>query len=307
MQKIRSILKIGNSGAELCDNYGSSVGVTLELMLGTAYLLEFELRRDAAGESAVLPDYSAEELNAASCYCAFDFSCQNSDDPPLLITTGVKMQTDASGKTVFSVPLLNSATERITSVLKSRMETELFCELGGFDSSGKPVFAWQFTVTLRSRIYLGGGNESVAGDPEYYTAVQVEAIVSGLSAEIARVGNETSGLSAEIARVGNETYGLSAEIARVGNETSGLSAEIARVGNETSGLSAEIARVGNETSGLSAEIARVEAMIPEEKEVTAAALAVNDSADYFTGETVEAVLQEIGSRLDGVEDILGGI
>ena len=214
-------------------------------------MLEFELRRDAAGESAVLPDYSAEELNAASCYCAFDFSCQNSDDPPLLITTGVKMQTDASGKTVFSVPLLNSATERITSALKSRMETELFCELGGFDSSGKPVFAWQFTVTLRSRIYLGGGNESVAGDPEYYTAVQVEAIVSGLSAEIARVGNETSGLSAEIARV--------------------------------------------------------EAMIPEEKEVTAAALAVNDNADYFTGKTVEAVLQEIGSRLDGMEDILGWI
>lgn len=58
MQKIRSILKIGNSGAELCDNYGFFIGVTLELMLGTAYLLKFELLRDAAGESAVLPrDY----------------------------------------------------------------------------------------------------------------------------------------------------------------------------------------------------------------------------------------------------------
>lgn len=58
MQKIRSILKIGNSGAKLCDNYSFSAGVTLELMLGTAYLLEFELLRYASGGSAVLPrDY----------------------------------------------------------------------------------------------------------------------------------------------------------------------------------------------------------------------------------------------------------
>ena len=31
MQKIRSILKITNSGAALCDNYGSTAGIGLEL------------------------------------------------------------------------------------------------------------------------------------------------------------------------------------------------------------------------------------------------------------------------------------
>ena len=73
MQKLRSILKIGNAGAALCDPYGSTSGITLEMMLGTGCVLEFELRREVSGESAVLPDYDPAALNAASLYCALDF------------------------------------------------------------------------------------------------------------------------------------------------------------------------------------------------------------------------------------------
>ena len=46
MQKIRSILKITNSGAALSDIYGSTAGIGLELMLGTGCLLEFELHQE---------------------------------------------------------------------------------------------------------------------------------------------------------------------------------------------------------------------------------------------------------------------
>ena len=82
MQKIRSILKIGASGTELCDSYGSSTGVTLEIMNGTSYILEFELRSESAGESAVLADYPAGSLQSAVCYFGLDISCANRSDPP---------------------------------------------------------------------------------------------------------------------------------------------------------------------------------------------------------------------------------
>lgn len=184
MQKIRSILKITNSGAALCDNYGSTAGISLELMLGTSCVLEFELRGESSGSSAVLPDYPAEQLAAASYYCALDFSCFNSDDPPLLIFTGVSIAADAAGHTVFSVPVNNSAVERIVSVMKERMTAELYCELGGYDAEGNSVFAWQFKVTMRSRVYLGAdnGNESIVPDPAYYTAIQIDAMLAGLTA-----------------------------------------------------------------------------------------------------------------------------
>lgn len=225
MQKIRSILKITNSGAALCDNYGSTAGIGLELMLGTSCMLEFELRGESSGSSAVLPDYPVTHLAAASYYCALDFSCFNSDDPPLLIFTGVGVAADEVGHTVFTVPVNNSAVDRIVSVMKERMSTELYCELGGYDSEGNSVFAWQFKLTMRSRVYLGAdnGNESIAPDPAYYTAVQIDAMLAGLSQS---PGGD---------------------------------------------------------------------------------IAVEDAGDYFEGENVEAVLQEIGGQLDGIAEILEGI
>lgn len=183
MQKIRSILKITNSGAALCDNYGSTAGIGLELMLGTSCLLEFELRGESSGSSAVLPDYPAAQLSAASYYCALDFNCFNSDDPPLLIFSGVTVASDADGHTVFSVPVNNSAVDRIVAVMKDQMTAELYCELGGYDVDGNSVFAWQFKLTIRSRVYLGAdnGNESIVPDPAYYTAVQIDAMLAGVT------------------------------------------------------------------------------------------------------------------------------
>ena len=225
MQKIRSILKIGSSGAALCDPYGSEAGISLELMLGTGGVLEFELRSEVVEDSAVLPDFPMEDISAAGYYFALDARCANSNDPPLLIFTGVSVAADEAGRTVFTVPVNNSAVDRIVSVMKERMSTELYCELGGYDSEGNSVFAWQFKLTMRSRVYLGAdnGNESIAPDPAYYTAVQIDAMLAGLSQS---PGGD---------------------------------------------------------------------------------IAVKDAGDYFEGENVEAVLQEIGGQLDGIAEILEGI
>jgi hypothetical protein len=229
MQKIRSILKIGNSGASLCDIYGAAAGVSLELMASTACLLEFELHIPASGEDARLPDYPADELKNYTCYCALDFSCTNRDDPPLLIFSGISVKTDENGRTVFSVPMPNGCGSVVSDALKGQSRLELFCELGGFDGEGNPVFAWQFPVTVRSRVYLGNGNESVPEDPVYFTAVQIQAIAAESERKIENISPDTDELP------------------------------------------------------------------------------VIDAGNFFTGQNVEDVLQEIGSQLAGMDEILGGI
>ena len=234
MQKIRSFLKISNGGVTLCDNFGSDVGVNIELMLGTGALMEFELHGEPVGESAVLPDYPLENLDFAAGYCAFDLKCTNSDDPPLLIVNGITLSRDSDGRTIFTVPVANNATDRIVEALGKESEIQLLCELGGFDRDGMPLFAWQFPVTLRNRVYRGNGNESIVDDPTYFTAVQVQAIAAALEKKIEELSNTSS----------------------------------------------------------------------NEEKVTAGTLTIVDNGNWFAGEDVEAVLQEIGSQLDGAGKIL---
>ena len=184
MQKIRSVLKIGSTGVALCDTFGSSAGAGLELMLGTGALLEFELRGEAVGESAALPDYPLEELANLACYFALDFECVNSSTPPLLILDGITVRRDDNGRTVLAIPLVNNAAENILNALKERNTVEFVCEIGGVDGSGNYAFAWQFPLTVRSRVYIGDGNPSLPPQVLYYTADQINGIIAGLEGKI---------------------------------------------------------------------------------------------------------------------------
>jgi hypothetical protein len=231
MQKIRSFLKISNSGAVLCDDFGSDTGITLEFTLGTGILLEFELHTTAVGESAQLPDYPSDELDFAAGYCAFDLACNNNEYPPLLISSGVTLQKDPAGHSVFTVPLNNSATSGITAAMKGKSQLELLCELGGFNADGNPVFAWQFPVILHNRVYRGSGGDSVIDDPAYFTAVQIQAIAAGLEEKISAISDS-------------------------------------------------------------------------HENVTAQTLKITDSGNWFSGESVEDALQEIGGTLAGVDNLL---
>ena len=178
MQTIRNILKIGTSGATLSDEFGSGTGVELELMLGTEVTLEFDLRRDAGTSSTALPAYPAAELTAGAYYCAFDLECRGSDAPLLLQISGITLTQDGSGHTVFTVPAVNTAAEAMVSALSGQSSGTMFCEIGGLDTRGTAIFAWHFPVTVRNRVFSGSGTPAVAGDPAYYTAVQVEAAIS---------------------------------------------------------------------------------------------------------------------------------
>ena len=177
MQTIQNILKISPSGAVLSDRYGSSSGVSLEITLGTATALEFDLREDLIGDDNSLQSYPLEKLRSGAYYCAFDTACNFSDSPLLLQISGTALFS-SSGRTVFAVEIPDTAVEKMVSALAGKASTEMFCEIGGINSDGKANFAWHFPVTVSNRVFSGSGSSSVAGDPAYYTAVQVEAVVS---------------------------------------------------------------------------------------------------------------------------------
>lgn len=178
MQTIKNILKITPAGAVLSDEYGSTSGISLEIMLGTGLQLEFELHRDTPTGDGALPDYPLEEISAGAYYCAIDQNCLYSDAPLLLQYDGITLTRDAANHTVFTVPIPNTAVEKLCQAMTGKTSCPMFCEIGGFNSDGTAVFAWQFDITIRNRVYSGGGTASVAGMPDYYTAVQVEAALS---------------------------------------------------------------------------------------------------------------------------------
>ena len=180
MQIIRNILQITPSGANLTDIYGSETGVELSMQLGTAVKLEFELHGEQSEEnsSAFLPDYPIEDLNSTAYYFALDLNCANTDSPVLLNFTGVSLSVDSNGKSVMSVVIPNTAVEQMVAAMKSKTSQSFFAELGGIAEDGTANFAWQFKITMQSRVYLGSeGENTPVNDPEYYTALQVEAVI----------------------------------------------------------------------------------------------------------------------------------
>ncbi len=177
MQTIQNILKIAPSGAVLSDQYGSTTGISLEIMLGTAVSLEFDLREESAADNTVLAMYPLEKLISGAYYCAFDTACKYSDSPLLLQISGITL-TSGNGKTVFAVNIPDTAVEKMITALAGRESLQMFCEIGGISPEGKANFAWHFPVTVRNRVFSGNGEATVAGDPEYYTSVQVEAAIS---------------------------------------------------------------------------------------------------------------------------------
>lgn len=177
MHTIQNILKISPAGAVLSDQYGSTAGISLEIMLGTAVTLEFDLRQENNDSSNILPSYPADKLLSGAYYCAFDTSCNYSASPLLLQFSGTSL-IPANDRTIFSVTIPDSAVEKMISALAGRESLLMLCEIGGISTGGKADFAWHFPVTIRNRVFSGNGTPTVAGDPEYYTAVQVEAAIS---------------------------------------------------------------------------------------------------------------------------------
>ena len=184
MQIIHSILQISSNGTRITDENGSASGVELEIMLGTAVRLEFDLRGDYLPDGGTLSIYPADLLKEAACYFALDCSNSNSNAPALLKYSGIEFIKDDSGHNILVIELENSATERIINAVAGEKSCNFCAEIGGVDADGVTVFAWQFEISIRSRVFLGEADEIIANDPAYYTAVQTLAMINQRSADI---------------------------------------------------------------------------------------------------------------------------
>ena len=184
MQVLRSILQIGSSGTRLTDEFGSEHGVFLELMLGTAVRLEFDLRQELSKNDGQLPVFPVTELTDCANYFALDSKNINSNAPALLKYSGISLTTDSAGHNIIAVELSDNATEAVIAAIGSKEYADFRAEIGGVNGDGATVFAWQFDLSIRSRVYFGKGDETVFNDPQYYTAVQTIALLNAQSEEI---------------------------------------------------------------------------------------------------------------------------
>ncbi len=178
MQIIHSILQIKSNGAAITDENGSATGVELEIMLGTAVRMEFDLRGDSGPDGGELTVYPAESINTAAYYFALDTNNRNSNAPALLKYNGIELAKDDAGHNILVVELENSATEKIIAAVAGQESCNFRAEIGGVDTDGMTVFAWQFDISIRSRVFLGEADEVIANDPAYYTAVQTLAMLN---------------------------------------------------------------------------------------------------------------------------------
>ena len=193
MQTVRSILQISSRGVRLTDEYGSQTGIDLEIMLGTAVRLEFDLRGESGADGGELAVYPAENLNNSANYFALDSRNRNSNAPALLKYSGITLIKNDDGHNIMTVELENNATAKVIESISGQENGIFRAEIGGVDSDGLTVFAWQFDISIRSRVFIGEADETVTGDPAYYTAAQT---ISLLTEQAAAISGE---LNAELA------------------------------------------------------------------------------------------------------------
>lgn len=181
MKTIRNILQIARNGTRLTDDRGRQV--QLSLVLGTSVVLEFDLRGKPNTYGGTLSPFPVDGFGANEYYFAIDEKPGNSDSPALLRITGITVETDNNGCNLFRVEIPNTASPEIVACLGKQDSAEFFGEIGGINADGIAVFAWRFNITVLSRVYGGGGEETAANDPEYLKAVEVKAMLPTLTVE----------------------------------------------------------------------------------------------------------------------------
>lgn len=179
MQQIKAILRIGSSGVELTDEYGSRKK-ELQLTIGTAVELIFDLRsEEVSDQTAKLLPLAPEIFSSCKSFFFAVDSDYNQDTEPLLLVTGaIEKRIFASGSEL-CVKIANTAVPGLLAALGESECREFKCELAGIAGDMTACFSWGFPIVVRNRIYLPGNvSDSVASDPEYLNAAQVEALVA---------------------------------------------------------------------------------------------------------------------------------
>ena len=220
MNIISTCLQIDAAGARITDSYGTETEVTLPL--GAAVRLDFDLRGAPDPGTGVLVPYDAEAVGsgAAACYFVLDRDFDSRTEPLLLRTGGVTISPGSNGSgAIFSVPIPNTGVAPLVSALAGRSSAAFFAEIGALNQEGVSLFAYQFAVTVRNRLFMGGdAPESVSSDPAYCTTAEVRALLAGdVSSTVAAIVNShgyvtSGGVSALVSGSGYVTSGAVAAL-----------------------------------------------------------------------------------------------
>ena len=184
---MKIILQITPAGARIVDNYGDIATELPELTLHTCANLEFDLRSDKRNDSGILESYTPETDSITGWYFAIDRDYDNKTQPKILITDGITLDV-SDDSAILSVPIANTGTRALVEDMNNQAFRKYTAEIGGMDSEARMVVTWQFTITVKNRIYAADSN-SVPPDvdeTEYYTAMEIRSMLAG-KADIADV------------------------------------------------------------------------------------------------------------------------
>ena len=216
MQILKNILMISGGSSSITDAYGSSMSAP-EIKIGIAYTIDLDLRiANANGDNSLLAPYPYSELSAATgFYLAIDGDWNHATTPKLFVTSGISLYQDTDGFTHLRAVLPNTAQQGILNAVASNKSVSLTCEIGGYAASGSAadaVFAFDFSLTIRNRVYIGEEvPEAVENDPEYLISSQIQALIAEYFAAGLSIGTVTSGTTASASISGsvpNQTLNL---------------------------------------------------------------------------------------------------
>ena len=181
MQIISQILKITGGSGSWVTQYDKRTSAP-EVVVGVAAKLRFDLRRDEFREDQTLMPYAAGELSSDTFYLVLDMDYDQTTAPKLLLSGNVELTAGPDGETYLDAVLPNTASAEIVAALAKQKTVTIHGEIGGYSAvNGAAMADWVvgFDLTLRNRVWLGGEvPPEVSGDPEYLTAVQVQALIA---------------------------------------------------------------------------------------------------------------------------------
>ena len=118
-----------------------------------------------------------ECLDAVYIITRIDADFLSTTDPLILKLDAVTVKTDGQQQTIMTAEIPDTATEAMLAHLESEKSATLTAEIGGYDSEANAIFALQFPLVIRNRVYMGG-TPPAQNDPDYLTAAETRALVA---------------------------------------------------------------------------------------------------------------------------------
>ena len=162
------------------DNYGDLVTEPPDIMLHSCVDLEFDLRSEKRNEEGILEPFDPAASAITGWYFAVDRDFDRMTVPKILITDGITLK-NSEDRFILHIPIPDTGTPALLEDMNNQASRKYTAEIGGFDADARPVVTWQFSITVKNRIFFSdsGITPPEITSPEYYTALEIKSMLSG--------------------------------------------------------------------------------------------------------------------------------